>query len=235
MDTLVERTLDWASSLSELDARPDLLFVTGDGAVGSGDDSARRDFFEARGWDVSVIDDDAGASALTAAAAAADVMYVSDTASGTIGTTLRDIDIGIVAEDVSNWQELMYGSTASLGSTSRTDVTIAGNTVYPTSSFSTGTLTTASSAITHSLWRSDVVALPAGAQELIHLGSDPNDEFFVVFETGSTMYSANTAVSRRVLAGWANPPVANWGDEPRDDGGAISDVGRGDARGQLHG
>ncbi|MEM1333245.1 MAG: right-handed parallel beta-helix repeat-containing protein, partial [Actinomycetota bacterium] len=211
MESLVERSLDWASSLSETDPRPRLLFVTGDGGVGSGDDSARRTLFESQGWRVSVIDDDAGVPALTTAADAADVMYISDTASNAVGASIRDLAIGVVAEDVSNWQILMYGSSNSTGFTSTTQVRIADNTVFPTSSFSVGTVTTAPSAISHSHWRDDVVPLPAGAVPLIEQTADTDNKFLVTFESGSAMYSANSAAGRRVLGGWANASTSGWG------------------------
>ncbi|MEM9041320.1 MAG: FG-GAP-like repeat-containing protein, partial [Actinomycetota bacterium] len=159
----------------------------------------------------SVIDDDAGVPALTTAADAADVMYISDTASNAVGASIRDLAIGVVAEDVSNWQILMYGASNSTGFTNTTQMRIADNTVFPTSSFSVGTVTTAPSAISHSNWRDDVVPLPAGAVPLIEQTANADNKFLVTFEAGSAMYSANSAAGRRVLGGWANASTSSWG------------------------
>ncbi|MEM9608233.1 MAG: LamG-like jellyroll fold domain-containing protein [Actinomycetota bacterium] len=208
-ETILERSLDWAAGFDAPASIGNLLFVTVDGTTGDSEDAARRALFESLGWTVTVIDDDAGLGSLTTAAAANDVMYISNTVF-TGNTDLRGLDIGIVSEAAANWRDLTYDSGFAVAVASTTQVNVTDTSPYPTSTFSAGTLTLLSSADSLGYWNSATTTLPAAAVVSIERVGATDNEFLTTFETGDSLYGGNTAANRRVLAGWGSTAESLW-------------------------
>ncbi|MFK8026290.1 MAG: FG-GAP-like repeat-containing protein [Ilumatobacter sp.] len=211
METLVERSVDWAAG----DAPPapsygELVMVTGDGTTAVGDDPARRSFFEGLGWTVTAIDDDASGAAFTAAASANDVMYVSNTVAAAAGSAVRDLDVPMVVESSAAWAQVVYSASSSLAAATGTAVNVVDNTLYPTDQFASGSLTLATSGVLMSYWNSGALALPAAARVLAEHDSDAGREYLITFDTGDEMYSSTPAPSRRLLGGWGQAARSEW-------------------------
>ncbi|MEM9561346.1 MAG: hypothetical protein AAGA93_01930, partial [Actinomycetota bacterium] len=182
-----------------------LVMVTANGGFTSGNDSAKRTLFEGWGWTVTAIDDNSSASAYSSAAAANDVMFLSDTA-GNVQNNARSLDVGLVVEAYSNIENNLFASSSSQSFTSNTSITITDNSHYITSPVSTGSLTIQTSSDDVNYWRSDVTALPAGVDVLATSPTSSQHSALFVAETGGTLYSANTAPNRRV---WFPSDAAN--------------------------
>ncbi|MEM1336068.1 MAG: hypothetical protein AAGG08_21685, partial [Actinomycetota bacterium] len=207
-EVLLERSLDWAASSSRPSAG-DLLFVTGDGTATDPEDAARVTLLQSIGWTVTVIDDDAGLAALTSAAAANDVLYLSST-TFTGNTDLRGLDIGIVSEGSAAWRDLTYAGSFAVDVASTTDVDVVDTTEPPTAAFSAGTLSLLTTSDTLGFWNSSSLALPADASTPVQQFGNPDREFLVLFEAGDDLYGGNTAANRRALAGWGSSAAALW-------------------------
>ncbi|MEM9132958.1 MAG: hypothetical protein AAF962_18850, partial [Actinomycetota bacterium] len=188
----------------------DLVMVTGDGGFSSGTDSAKQSLFQSWGWTVTAIDDGVSASAFTSAAAANDVLFVSDTANGTIAYDVRDLDIGIVNENFSGWSGLLYAGTQDQDWNNDTTVDIVDNSHYITSPFPTGSVTVHTSADDVNYWDGDSSAHPTGVTTLADGPRDTDHYALNVAETGAALYSGNTAVDRRVWFPSDAADPANW-------------------------
>ncbi|MEZ5227840.1 MAG: FG-GAP-like repeat-containing protein [Acidimicrobiales bacterium] len=176
-----------------------LVMVTPTGDFTSGDDSAKRTFFESLGWTVSAIDDSAGAAAFTAAASANDVMFVSDTINDVAHEAkVRDADIGVVAEKFGSKGIYLFG-TPNEDFTNQTTMTVVDNTHFITEPFATGSLTIYSAADDVNYWLGTITALPSGVQVLADSPTNTEHQALYVAETGATLYSANVAPNRRVF------------------------------------
>jgi hypothetical protein len=176
-----------------------LVMVTKDGTYNNGDDSAKKTFFESLGYMVTAIADDDTQAAYDNAAASNDVMWICATvdAPSTAGQRARGLDIGIVSEDNSTWDELMYYSGSSSSSDNSTSIYVNTNSHYITEPFSTGALPVFSSSTIRSGWN---IALPAGATLLAEISSGGADTIFVVEDSGA-LYNSNYAANRRVFFG----------------------------------
>ncbi|MDW3179674.1 MAG: right-handed parallel beta-helix repeat-containing protein [Acidimicrobiia bacterium] len=179
-----------------LTAATNLLMVTGTGtAVGT--DATKQALFQSWGWTVTLIDDDSVGS-FAGAAAANDVLYVSGTARFDIAYDVRDLDIGIVNENFSAWNGLLNYGSQPQAFTTGTTLNIVDNSHYITSPFATGSLAIHSVGDDINYWPSDSAPLPAGVTVLAESPTSTNHEALHVAETGTTLYSAFTAVNRRV-------------------------------------
>jgi hypothetical protein len=180
--------------------------VTGNGAYSSGvDDAAKKTLFEGWGWTVTAIDDQADQTTFNNAAANNDIMYISESSSGTaVNTKARDLDIGIVIGEDRLWDEMEFGSVGN-GVQWGDSITISDNTHYITSSFATGSLVIYTT-------DDDVGSLPSslapGGQLLADEDAASEPSLFV-FETGATLDSG-TAVNRRVGFPDAESDPAIW-------------------------
>ena len=174
----------------------DLVMVTNNGNFVSGNDSAKKTLFESWGWTVTAVDG-TNTSALTTAAAANDVLFLSDTAGGG-SATVRGLDIGVVNETFTAWPTLLYSGSSNEDWASDTTIDIVDNTHYITSPFSTGSLTVHTTADDVNYWQSNLQALPSGVTALADSPTSTQHETILVADTGGSLYSANTAVNRRV-------------------------------------
>ena len=204
-------TLVALNPASVVAAATDLVMVTGNGGFTGNFDSAKRTLFESWGWTVTAIDDNSSAAAFTAAASANDVMYVSDTAMTTIAYEVQDLDIGIVNEKFSAWNGLLYYGTQPQDWTTNTTINIVDNSHYITSPFSTGSLSIYTSGDDINYWPDGTDPLPAGVTSLADSPTSTNHVALHIADTGASLYSANTAINRRVWTptDYSDPAVWN--------------------------
>jgi hypothetical protein len=166
--------------------------VTTDGTTTTDpNDTPKRTLFESWGWTVTAIADET--ADYSAAAAANDVMYISEsTGSSTVSTKARDLDIGIVVEEDYLWDEMEFGAVGD-GGQSGTSITISDNSHYITSPFSTGSL----AMLTTSDMLGSLPSSVASGGQLLATEDTASDPTLFVFDTGATLDSG-TAVNRRV-------------------------------------
>jgi hypothetical protein len=179
-----------------------LVMVTGTGDFSNAEDAARQAFFQGLGYTVTAIDDTTGDYAT--AAANNDVMFISNTASGSpAGLSARPLAIGVVAENGNSWSNLFYGSSIGSSSTA-TAVEVVSNAHYITSTLPLGSNAIYSASGATSVYSG---ALPPGAQVLANQTAQGG--YLVVAPAGASLLGGNVAADARVLLGTAGP-FANW-------------------------
>ncbi|MEM7322367.1 MAG: right-handed parallel beta-helix repeat-containing protein, partial [Actinomycetota bacterium] len=174
-----------------------LVMVTGNGGYNLNSDSEKRTLFEAFGWTVTAIDDNSSAGAFAAAAAANDVMYLSDSTSNA-GDDVRDLDIGLLVEDHNSFNEVLYSSSSSIPWSVDVAMDIVDTGHYITSGLSLGNLTIYGTSDYVSYWNAGSIALPSGVEVLADSISNTNYAALMVAETGAALLSSQTAANRRV-------------------------------------
>jgi hypothetical protein len=175
-----------------------VLFVVPDPAALSVKDQARQSLMESWGFTVTTIAETASQAEFDAAAAAADVAYITEEVlSGNLGTKLTGATIGIVNEEGGSNDEL--GMASSQTATSAADLGIIDNSHYITSPFAVGTLTIFPS--------SQGVAGLSGtlAPDLQTLATWPGSlDALAVVEAGANLVGGGPAAGRRVKLPWGS-------------------------------
>ena len=186
-----------ASTATATGGSANLVMVTGTGDFSGGTDSAKKTLFESWGWTVTALDDDATAGAFSTAAAANDVMFISNTCAN-VQDKARDLNVGLVIENTSNWENNMFSATTEVAFTTATQISIVDNSHFITAGQSIGSLTIHTAADDVNYWQSNNLALPAGVQVLAESPTSTSHDALLIADTGATLYSANTAANRRV-------------------------------------
>jgi hypothetical protein len=204
--TIVQRSLDWAAGcFEESSCGSNLVMVVGtDGSQPY--DAAKQTLFEGWGWTVSTINDTDSQTVFNNAAAANNVMYISESvSSGNVNTKARDLNIGIVDDECWLWDSMEYGATGDGGGDWGTTINITDNSHYITSPFSTGSLPVYSTGMNLNNLPS---SLASGGQLLgqTPTGGDPT---LFTYATGATLDSG-TAVNRRVGFPSFDSNPSNW-------------------------
>ena len=171
------------------------------------DDQTKKTLFESWGWTVSLLDDDT--ADYSSAAASNDVMFISESASGsTTNTKARDLNIGIVVEEDRVWDEMGFGTPGD-GGVSHDTINITDDDHYITSPLSTGNLTVYSAGyeMMGSLG-SPSPSLASGGESLANENAGSSPTLFV-FDTGASLTSGNAA-NRRVGFPSKTSNPANW-------------------------
>lgn len=191
--SIFQRSVEWA-------ARPnpsigDLLFVVANAGSLTAQETVRRMQIDVWGYDVTLIDDGDSQANYNAAAAANDVVYISEeVVSTTLGTKLTNAAIGVVNEEADLNDELGVSSSGAWPSAAT--ITINNNSHYITSPFSTGALTllTASQSVT--------AASGTLAPCLQTLGKWGTARGLVVLEKKAAISGGGNAAGRRVGLPW---------------------------------
>ncbi len=164
----------------------DILFISSlDPAHMPGDDALKA-FLEALGQTVTYMDDGESEAAMEAAAAAADVVFISESCgSGSIHSKINEIEVPIVAGEPWGWDEmgLTHGGGAGTDVTS-TDITIVNPEHYLAAGLS-GTVTVLTS-ITGSLGTARLANGIAGDEATVIATAQTGDVIFV-YEKGARL------------------------------------------------
>lgn len=188
-----------------------LVMVVGSTTL-STDDQIKSALFEGWGWTVTAIDD--GTADYSTAAANNDVMYISESASGsTVGTKATNLDIGVVSEENLLDDDMEFSSSpvdrADVGGT---QIDIVDNSHYITSTFSTGVLTIYTSSTNNYENRATV----ASGAEVLAEGVGSNYATLMAFDTGATLDDLSSAVNRRVgLTAFNQSDPTLWNNDAR--------------------
>jgi hypothetical protein len=188
-----------------------LVMVTTDGTYNYGYDSQKRALFESWGFTVTAMADDAPQTDFDNAAAANDVMFISESIDpSTMGTKARDLDIGIVLEDIYLADEMAFvESPGNPIPGSHYQIYVLDNSHYITDGFSTGLLTVYT-AIDY-IWGNSITWASGGQWLARTPGVSPT---LYAFETGDALVGGVTATNRRVSAHFfhqTNPAI--WNDD----------------------
>lgn len=175
-----------------------VLFVSSSGSNPPSVDDEKADVIESFGHTVNFIDDDDSQGTFDNAAAANDVVYVSEqVSSGSIAGKLPNFTIGIVLEERLLLSELgiSNGSTSTFTST-RIDV--VDDSHYITSPYSTGNLTIQSNDD-----MSDLTGTLAGGAQVLAERQSSSNAVLVALQQGEALYGGGDAPGRRVAVPWA--------------------------------
>ncbi len=183
-----------------------LLMIVASPSVLPSDDSVRRSTIESWGYTVQLIGHNATQAELDVAAAAADVIYISETTySSTLGTRLLDTTTGIVSEEVQLHDEFGFSSHVDYGYA--TDLNIVDNTHYITQTQPAATVTVQSNRYQNGFWKSIAPGASVLARELTY-----NDASLIAIEAGGGLYPSGTAAGRRVALPWCVTDGSDYGD-----------------------
>jgi hypothetical protein len=194
--TIMRRAVEWAAG-----ALHPLLFVVDDASNLSSQDNAKKSLMEGWGWTVKPISASAAQADFDAAAASADVAYVSDEIVGSeLGTKLKAKTIGVVNEDPALHNVFGFSSVRALSTGNPPLDTEAAH--YITSPFG--------GSIVLALFTSDQAigasagTLPSGLEIIGRWagGSLSSLGGLLVLETGATISGGGTAAGRRVQMPW---------------------------------
>ncbi|GAH77226.1 unnamed protein product, partial [marine sediment metagenome] len=175
-----------------------VLFVVTSSGSPTAVEQARKALMEEWGFVVTLINASASQSALTAAAADADVAYISDRLHGNdLNTKLRDAPIGVVNEDQDLYSDFGFSSSQKEFS-NITKLDIVDNSHYVTSPFSTGDLTVYSSG----QQLCGVYGTIALDLEVLAERTNSSSDVLTVLETGAELCDGGTAAGRRVQLPW---------------------------------
>jgi hypothetical protein len=194
--TIMRRAVEWAAG-----ALHPLLFVVDDASNLSSQDNAKKSLMEGWGWTVKPISASAAQADFDAAAASADVAYVSDEIVGSeLGTKLKAKTIGVVNEDPALHNVFGFSSVRTLSTGNPSLDTEAAH--YITSPFGGSTvlaLFTSDQAIGASSG-----TLPSGLEIIGRWASGSLSSLggLLVLETGATISGGGTAAGRRVQMPW---------------------------------
>ncbi|MDH3642224.1 MAG: DNRLRE domain-containing protein, partial [Gammaproteobacteria bacterium] len=193
--TILQRALQWGTGASAGSGGPSLnvLFVVGDAATLSSKDAGRKTLMESWGFAVTVIDDGDSQANFDAAAAAADVVYVSGTiGGGALADKLTGSGTGIVNE--------FYGKLDNFGFSSSTGLVIASVDAF--------TKTDAGHYVSEPFSGNPVsvfttplnMSVPGGilAPDLQNVGEVSGTQALVTLEAGATRFDGNPAPARRL-------------------------------------
>lgn len=194
-------TLDYAVELGELDHAPRVLVVTND--VASAQTIARLDLIESWGFAAEPIAATASASALAAARARSDVIYISRESSLAIlaissmlsGLSAYDTPAGIVTEMPESYPFLRLAGVATF-LTSDTSIDLVDNAHEITAPFSIGTLTICST--TAPVTEASGTIAPGAAILATRLGNPS----IMAAEPGAEMIDGSLAPGRRAKLPW---------------------------------
>ncbi|MEM1211898.1 MAG: LamG domain-containing protein [Planctomycetota bacterium] len=166
-------------------------------------DQRKIDLFEGWGYTVTLAAHNESQADLTAAADAAAVVYISESVgSGTLGTKLRDVTVGVVCDEAFLVDEFRLATDAT-SSDSGTQLNILNNIHPVTSGLSTGSTTVASSS--QNFARATGVA--AGVTTL---AQGPGGNAGLLVADAGAALTTGTATGRRVFyPGWDNWNLAN--------------------------
>jgi hypothetical protein len=186
-----------------------LVMVTADGTYNNGYDSQKGALFESWGFTVTALADDATQTDFDNTAAANDVMFISESIdTSSMGTKARDLDIGIVLEDIYLADEMAF--VVSPGNPipgPHYQIYILDNSHYITDGFSTGLLTVYSTI--DYIWGNSTTWASGGQWLARTPGVSPT---LYAFETGDALVGGVTATNRRVSAHFfhqTNPAIWN--------------------------
>jgi hypothetical protein len=188
-----------------------LVMVTLDGTYNFGYDDEKRVLFESWGYTVTVIADGHSQSVFDNAAATNDVMFISDTVYElSLDEKARNLDIGIVVEDVEVADEMALVDPETPTFSSADSINIDDNSHYITNLFSTGNLTIFSATNTLYSLSSATLYARTGVSLASTGASSPT---LYAFESGASLEYGVTAPNRRVGAHFShNTNPANWND-----------------------
>jgi len=189
------------AGLSERERR--LVMVTGDGTLNSGCDDDKAALFESWGYEVAVISDDDDLATFDAAAASNEVMYISELAGAPLkdnassGVKARNLDIGIVSEEATTWQPLMFDTSMNLTGTSIETVTVTSHAHFITNGFTVGDVTVFIGSAQVSLFKGD---LPPGMEILAEVEHDEEiKQAIMVLDAGAEADGGYLVPDRRVF------------------------------------
>ncbi|MEM6552779.1 MAG: LamG domain-containing protein [Planctomycetota bacterium] len=187
--TLIRQSIEWAAGGAPANR---LLFVT-DSATGFGNsDQKKIDLFTGWGYLVIVADDNDSQADLTASADAANVVYISESATAAnLSTKLRDTTTGVVSSQEQSVADFRLATGNS--TTTSTALDITNNTHAITSGLATGSTNISGSNFILSRY----TGLALGVTTLATSGST-GDAGLILAEVGSALTSG-TAPGRRVF------------------------------------
>ena len=182
-----------------------VLFVVGNAASLTSEETAHQTLIESWGHAIDIIDDGASQGAFDTAVANNDVVYMTnDITSNNLGTKLVDATIGVVTSEDNLSDE--FGMASNIAWESGSDIGINNNSHYITSPFPIGTLTVFST--------SESLAYVTGSlsPNLGLLARSTTGPALVTLDTGASMYGGGSAAGRRVQLPWGGTPSL----EPND-------------------
>jgi hypothetical protein len=206
--TLMRRAVEWAAGANEEPGGSALLFVSGGSVmvqfpsgeplvVPTAQEQDRIDLMESWGYAVNLIHESATQEELDAAAAANEVVYVSqEIATQTVGAKLKALTIGIVNEEYLLSDELGFSTGG--GSGFYNDMNVLDDTHYITSVFSSGALSLFDA---YDIYTGGGMTLAPGLQVLGECGII---SALIVLETGATLHDGGAAAGRRVQVPWGD-------------------------------
>jgi parallel beta-helix repeat protein len=186
-----------------------LVMVTANGTFDYGYDNQKRALFESWGFTVTAMADGATQTDFNNAAAANDVMYISESTNALImGIKARDLDIGIVLEENYLANEMAFVVSPGNPVTAYDSrIYLLDNSHYITSGFSTGYLTVYS--VVNKIG-GNWITWASGGQWLAR--TPVISPCLYAFETGDALVGGVTAANRRVSAHFlyeTNPAIWN--------------------------
>ena len=177
-------------------AGTNLLFVVGDSGSPSAQDQDKQALFENWGYAVTLLDDDATQAAFDAAVTLNDVMYISESVSGTsIGSKPVSAAIGIVNGEERLHDDFGLATVNAANADTTTTFNIVDNTHMITEGYSTGDLAIFSSAMEV---RYNASSIASGVTTLAQRSSGGTEPTLMIVDAGGTLHSG-TAAGRRVM------------------------------------
>lgn len=226
---LYARQIDFSGTPAELhvtytttpDPAGTLLLVTAGSSLTS-EESARQAQFESWGYTVNTIEDGETQTNFDTATAAADVVYVPQSADDAeLAYKLRTASIGVVQEGVNGWDDNMGWSTSTGQNTNVcANMTVTDNTHPVSRHFSTGSRTIFNSSTAS--YGSQVIATVASGARVLATNNCVNsgNACLLTFEIGATLantYDGNdTATSRRVRLPYGGGYTFAWSNVSAD-------------------
>lgn len=179
----------------------DVLFVVPNAGSLSSQDSAKKSLMESWGHTVSLISDESSQSSYDTAAAAAQVIFISEEVSEpSVDEKLRYTTTGVVIEEHDlGWE---FRLSSSYDPYSGTQIDIVDNGHYITSPFNIGSLTITSSSA-YLIERNS----PASGMDELAEAVGSSDPSLGVVEIGKELRDSTRAVGRRVILPWG---YSNW-------------------------
>jgi hypothetical protein len=172
-----------------------LLFVVGNSGSLTTQESTRKTMFEALGYTVTLLTASSAQGSYDTAAAANDVAYISEEVSASdVSTKLKSKSLGVVNEELGLADD--FAISSSMANSSATAITIASNTHFITSAFSTGSLTITSSSQSLNTYSG---TLASESSSLATLGGTAS---LVTAEAGAALTDSTKAAGRRVMMPW---------------------------------
>ncbi len=198
---IMRRAIEWGAGFGATPPGTVLLVVEDPAALGPAA-TATRSMIESWGYTVDLIDDSASSVDIDAAAATADVVYVSlETSDAQLGTKLRNVPLGVVNERAPLSPDL--GLTANSNPTaSRMTINVLDHLHFLTEPWSLGSVSIVSSA-------QPMIILGGQKAPDLNILADAQPstsaEMLAVVDSGGSLYGGGTAPARRVQLPWGPP------------------------------